>query len=76
MSERQAALKLDGAYLGTIDGFERFVDVERGAKILAEIIPEGDASPVSFFIDDGFFKEPPDFADVYLSDGDAVIYIR
>ncbi|MDE7163188.1 MAG: hypothetical protein K2O44_03810 [Clostridia bacterium] len=76
LSERQAALKLDGAYLGTIDGFERFVDVEADSKILAEVIPEGDARPVSFFIDEGFFKEPPDFADVYLSDGDAVIYIR
>lgn len=75
LSERQAALKLDGAYLGIIDGFERFIDAEEGAKILAEIIPEGDARPVSFFIDDGFFKRPPDFADVYLCDGDAVIYI-
>lgn len=75
LSERQAALKLDGAYLGIIDGFERFIDADDGAKILAEIVPSGDMCPVSFFIDDQFFKAPPDFADVYLSDGDAVIYI-
>lgn len=75
LSERQAALKLDGAYLGTIDGFERYVDVDEGAKILAEIVPGGDMRAVSFFIDGDFFKNPPDFADVYLSDGDAVIYI-
>lgn len=75
LSVRQAALKLDGAYLGIIDGFERFVDIEQGAKILAEVIPAGDARPVSFFIDEELFKAPPDFADVYLCGGDAVIYI-
>lgn len=75
MSERTAALKLDGAYIGLIDGFERFVDADENAKILAEVFPQDDAQPVNFFIDDGFFKNPPDFADVYLIGGDAVIYI-
>ena len=75
LSERTAALKLDGAYIGLIDGFERFVDADDGAKILAEIVPQGDARPISFFIDGDFFKDPPEFADVYLIGGDAVIYI-
>ena len=75
MSERCAALKLDGAYIGLIDGFERFIDTDDGAKILAEVVPQGDALPLSFFIDGDFFKNPPEFADVYLIGGDAVIYV-
>ncbi len=75
LSERTAALKLNGAYLGLIDSFERFVDVESGGKILAEVVPDGDALPLSFFIDDALFSSPPDFLDVYICGGDAVIYV-
>lgn len=75
LSERPAALKLNGAYLGIIDGFERFADVEPNAKIFAEAVPDGDALPVSFIICDELFSSPPDFLDVYLLGGDAVIYI-
>lgn len=75
LSERCAALKLNGAYMGVIDSFERFVDVENGGKILAEVVPDGDAMPLSFFIDDKLFSDPPDFLDVYLCGGDAVVYV-
>ncbi|MDE7380402.1 MAG: hypothetical protein K2N14_05045 [Clostridia bacterium] len=75
LSERPAALKLDGAYLGLIDGFEKFVDVDPNAKILVEVLPDGNALPISFFIDRKFFENPPEFADVYLCGEDAVIYI-
>lgn len=68
-------MKLNGAYLGLIDSFERFVDLENGEKILAEVVPDGDALPLSFFIDDKLFTAPPDFLDVYLCGGDAVIYV-
>ncbi|MCM1545790.1 MAG: hypothetical protein NC033_02015 [Clostridiales bacterium] len=75
LSERPAALKLNGAYMGLIDSFERFVDMDGGDKILAEVVPDGDALPVSFFIDDALFSSPPDFLDVYLCGNDAVIYV-
>lgn len=75
LSERTAALKLDGAYMGIIDKFERYVDADKGAKILAEVLPDGEYLPVNFFIDDKFFTDPPDFCDVYLTEGDATIYI-
>lgn len=75
MSEKCAALKLNGAYMGVIDSFERFVDVKSGDKILAEVVPDGDLLPVSFFICDELFSAPPDFLDVYLTGGDAVIYV-
>lgn len=71
-----AALKLNGLYLGGIDGFERHVKLDPEQRVLAEIIPADNLQPLNFFLDEGFFKNPPDFADVYLTDGDAVVYIR
>ena len=75
LSKTAAALKLNGAYMGIIDSFERFVDVDGKDKVLCEAVPDGELLPVNFFIDEKLFTCPPDFLDVYLSDGDAVIYI-
>lgn len=71
-----AALKLNGLYLGTIDYFERHVELTPADGVLAEIIPAGNAQPINFFLDENFFKQPPEFADVYLADGDAFVFIR
>ncbi|MDE7182680.1 MAG: hypothetical protein K2O41_06625 [Clostridia bacterium] len=71
-----AALKLNGLYLGTVDGFERHVELDKTDKILAEIIPADNLQPLNFFLDEKFFKTPPKFADVYLMEGDALVYIR
>ena len=76
LSYTPAALKLNGLYAGTIDGFERHVEIDPSDGILAEIVPGDNLQPVNFFLDDKFFKQPPDFADVYLTDGDALIYMR
>lgn len=79
LSVSPAALKLDGAYLGIIDGFERFADVdetELKRGVFCEAVPQGAACQVTFILCGDLFKNPPDFADVYLTDGDAVIYIR
>lgn len=71
-----AALKLNGLYVGTIDGFERHIELDKTDGILAEIVPGENLQPVNFFLDEKFFKNPPQFADVYLFDGDALVYIR
>lgn len=76
ISSRTAGLKLDGIYVGIIDGFERFFDMDEDADVLAEVIPDGNAEPLNFFINGDFFKNPPDFADVYLTDGDAIISLN
>lgn len=76
LSYMPAALKLNGLFLGGIDGFERHVELDPDNCVLAEIIPADNLQPVNFFLDDNFFSNPPDFADVYLTDGDAVIYLR
>ena len=73
LSDRTAGLKLNGIYVGIIDSFERFFDADFGSEILAEVVPDGDAQPLNFFINGEFFEKPPEFADVYLTCGDAVI---
>lgn len=76
LSNKPAALKLDGIYLGIIDKFERHIEVLGQFNILAEIVPDGNLQPLNFFIDENFFKNPPPFADVYLIEGDALIYFK
>lgn len=79
LSASPAALKLNGAYMGIIDGFERFADFgdgELNRGVFAEAVPQGAACAVGFIINGDFFKNPPDFTDVYLTDGDAVVYIK
>lgn len=71
-----SALKLNGAYVGIIGAFEKFVQTDLKEKILAEVIPEGDALPVNFFICEKLFKDPPPFLRIYLCEDDAVIYIQ
>lgn len=71
-----AVLKLNGMYAGYVDGFERHVELSLSDCIMAEIVPGDNLQPVNFFLDESFFKAPPDYADVYLLGGDALIYIR
>ena len=71
-----AVLKLNGIYVGGIDGFERHIDVDLSDRIFAEILPAENLQPANFFIDEDFIKKPPEFADVYFDGSDAFIYIR
>lgn len=72
----RAALKLNGCFAGFIDLFERRVEIERGEKTLAEIIPADNSQPLNFLLDENFFTQPPDCVDVYLMEGDALIFIK
>lgn len=76
LSYAPAALKLNGMYLGTVDGFERHVSLEPADGVLAEIVPYDNFQPLNFRLNTDFFAAPPSFADVYLTEGDAIIYIR
>jgi hypothetical protein len=76
LSEKRAALKLNGIYAGIIDKFERRTEIDVGDGIFTEIIPEDNGQPVNFIIDEKLFKNPPDFIDLYLLEGDALIYIK
>lgn len=71
-----AALKLNGLYVGTVDGFERHIDLNPADSVFAEIVPGDNLQQLNFFLNEKFFQSPPPFADVYLTDGGAFIYIR
>lgn len=76
MSCTPAILKLNGVYAGNVDFFERHIDADLGEYILCEIVPGENLQPVNFFLNADLLSCPPDFMDVYLSDGDATVYIR
>ncbi len=71
-----AVLKLNGLYVGRIDSFERHIELDPADRVLAEIVPGDNLQAVNFFLDEQFFSCPPDFADVYLLENDALVYIR
>lgn len=71
-----AALKLCGIYIGIIDNFERSIELDPKERVFAEIIPDENLSGINFILDGKFFSDPPSFCDVYLLEGDALIYIR
>lgn len=76
LSYLPAILKLNGMFIGTIDGFERRIELDPANGVFAEIIPDNNLQPVNFFLNEKFFSSPPAFAEVYLMDGDALINIR
>lgn len=76
LSYKPAVLKLNGLYVGTIDLFERHVEIDLADCVLAEIVPGENLQPVNFFIDQKLLFSPPDFLDVYLMAGEALLYIR
>lgn len=76
LSAAKAVLKLNGLYVGTVDGYERHIDLELSQSLLAEVVPVDGLLPVSFFIDENLLFSPPDFLEVYLSDGETVIYLK
>ena len=63
LSYLSAILKLNGMYVGTIDGFERHIELDVKDRVFAEIIPDENLNGLNFFLDEKFFK-------------DALIYIR
>lgn len=71
-----AILKLNGMYIGGIDGFERHIELDPKDKVFAEIIPDENLHGLNFFLDEKFFKSPPPFCDLYLLEGDALIFVR
>lgn len=71
-----AILKLNGLYAGGVDKFERHIELDLNDHILAEIVPGENLQPVNFFIDEKLLSSPPDFLDVYLFEGDALLHVK
>lgn len=72
----QAILKLNGEYFGKVDLFERYTEILLCDSVLAEIVPGGNLQPVNFFLDEKLLSGPPDFLNVYLGEGEAVLYVK
>ena len=71
-----AILKLNGMYIGVIDGFERHIELDKKDRIFAEIIPDKNLHGINFFLDEKFFSSPPPACDIYSMEGDYLIYVR
>ncbi|MDE7168063.1 MAG: hypothetical protein K2O28_04360 [Clostridia bacterium] len=76
LSYKPAILKLNGLYVGGLDLFERHIEMDLADSVLAEIVPGENLQPVNFFINEKLLFDPPPFMDIYLMDGEALIYIR
>ena len=71
-----AILKLNGMYIGLVDGFERHIELDPKDAVFAEIIPDENLQSLNFFLDEKFFASPPPFCDLYSMQGDYLLYIR
>ncbi len=76
LSSVLAGLKIDGQYLGIIDGFEKFVECDLTNSYCVEILPQDNLTPLNFFLTPSFFTNPPSGVDVYISPTEYFIYIR
>ena len=76
LSYKAAILKLNGLFVGGVDLFERHIEIDLADSVLAEIVPGENLQPVNFFINEKLLSDPPEFMDVYLMGGEALIYIR
>ena len=75
VSAEPAALKLNGVYAGPLNGFERCADINLKDNVFAEVCPEG-GLPAGFFINEKLLSSPPEFMDVYLLGGEALVALR
>ncbi|MBQ9729798.1 MAG: hypothetical protein IJV80_03200 [Clostridia bacterium] len=75
LSSSPCALKLSGAYFGTVNDFERFIDLTPKDNIFAEFIPCG-AQPVCFFINENIRFCPPENCEVYLLPNAVALYVK
>lgn len=76
LSYKPAILKLNGLYVGGIDLFERHIEIDIADSVHAEIVPGENLQPVNFFINEQLLFQPPPYLDVYLMEGEALIYVR
>lgn len=76
ISEQPCAVKINGLYLGLIDGFERQIEAELGDKLFFEVIPVNALFlPVCFSLDESILERAPAGVKVYrLRDGAALYF--
>lgn len=75
ISERTCAVKVNGLYLGLIDGFERQIEAELSDALFFEVIPADAAFlPVCFTLDHEALRRAPNGVKVYRFSEGAALY--
>ena len=75
LSEKTCALWVAGAYLGLVDGFERYVELEPSESLFCELKPCGNFLSVRFTLDDKFLISPPPQVKLYYTENGLGIYV-
>ena len=75
LSEKTCALTIGGAYLGLVDGFERYVELEPSESLFCELKPCGNFLSVRFTLDDDFLLSPPPQVRLYYTENGLGIYV-
>ncbi len=73
LAEIPCALTVNGIFLGTVDGFERFAEIDPRDGVFCECAPAG-CLPVRFRFDEGFLFSPPPQVNLYFSRGAVAVY--
>ena len=74
LAEKLCALTINGALLGTVDGFERSAEVEPSDGLVCEFAPLCGFLPVRFRFDEPFLLAPPPEITLYYTEHGVAIY--
>ena len=76
LSEKLCALKIGGAYLGFVDGFERTTELDPKDGLFCELSPcGGEFLPLCFRFDEAFLLSPPPQAELYYTEQGVAVYL-
>lgn len=75
LSSKPCALRVGGAYFGTVSDFERFAEISLKDNLFVECIPQGNL-PVCFFLNEALVENPPKGVEIYLLKNGCAVYVR
>lgn len=76
LSEKLAALSVNGLFLGTVDGFERSAELDPKDACFIECKPMGPFLPVRFCFDEAFLISPPPQIELYYTRDGVAVYCK
>ncbi len=76
LSEKLAALSVNGLFLGSVDGFERTLELDPKDGYFLECKPVGGFRPTHVRFDEDFLIDPPPQAEVYHTRGGAAVFFK
>lgn len=74
LSEIPCSLKIDGAYLGLCDHFERFAELDLNSTFFLEFLPFENFLPIRFRLDSSSLLSPPEHISLYYFKEGIAIY--